>query len=112
MSPGCNASWGGPAKFGIVTYPMPLREPVYDGPLSRGCLMRRNTSHNNAFIDVSGATVDAVVEYCIVRQSDVGITVTTRGEAKPERVLLRANTLDGVATLLGGDALDGALVVE
>ena len=106
-----SGSWGGASKFGIVTYPMPLREPVYDGPLSRGCLLRRNTCHNNSFIDVSGATVDALVERCTVRQSEIGITITPRGEASPQRILLRRNTIDGAVTPVSGEAVDGAQVL-
>jgi hypothetical protein len=106
-----NGSWGGASKFGIVTYPMPLREPVYDGPLSRGCVMRRNTCHNNSFIDVSGATVDAVVEHNTILKSDIGITVTRRGEAVPARILIRSNRIEGPATPVSGDAVEAALVL-
>ena len=106
-----NGSWGGSSKFGIVTYPMPLREPVYDGPLSRGCLMRRNTCHNNSFLDVSGATVDALLEHNTIRQSDIGITVTRRGDAVPARILVRRNQIDGPATPVSGEAVQGAMVL-
>jgi len=107
-----NGSWGGPSKLGTVTYPLPLDPPIYSGPLARCGIHRRNVCHNNSFIDISGATADALVEHCTIRDSGTGITVTSRGEASPTGVVLRGNTLENVARPVSGEALEGALVVE
>ncbi len=106
-----NASWGGTSKFGTVTYPLPLDPPVYDGPLSRCGIHRRNTCHSNSFVDISGATTDAIVEHCTIHDSATGITVTSRGDAVPGGVLVRENRLGNVDTPISGDAADRALVI-
>jgi hypothetical protein len=65
---------------------------VYDGPLVRGAIFRRNALDNNARIVLGGTTEDAIVEHCDVRNSDLGVDVkpTTRG------VLLWGNRFENV----------------
>ncbi len=77
-------------SFGIVAGDDPK---VYDGPMVRGAIFRRNVLHNNASIVVGGVTEDVLVEHCTVRNTDTGITVkpTARG------VLLRDNRFENVA---------------
>ena len=78
------------ASFGIVSGDDPK---VYDGPLVRGVVFRSNVLHNNAGIQIGGVTADVLVEHCVVRNTNVGITVkpTARG------VLLRDNRFENVA---------------
>ena len=78
------------ASFGIVSGDDPQ---VYDGPLVRGVVFRGNVLHNNAGIQIGGVTEDVLVEHCVVRNTNVGITVkpTARG------VLLRDNRFENVA---------------
>lgn len=65
---------------------------AFEGPLVRGAIFRRNVLHNNAGIRIAGRTEDALVEHCIVRNTDTGITVepTVRG------ALLRDNRFENV----------------
>lgn len=77
------------ASFGIVSGDDPK---VYDGPLVRQAIFRRNVLHNNARISVGGVTEDVLVEHCTVRHGETGIQVkpTARG------VLLRENRFEDV----------------
>ena len=65
---------------------------VYDGPLVRGTIFRRNLCRNNASFSIAGATVDTLVEHCTVRDTDIGIKVG----ASAQGVLLRDNTFEKV----------------
>ena len=48
---------------------------MYDGPLVRGVVFRGNVLHNNAGIQIGGVTEDVLVEHCVVRNTNIGITV-------------------------------------
>ena len=65
---------------------------VYDGPLVRGTIFRRNTCRNNSSFTINGATVDTLVEHCTVRSTEVGIKVGSAAK----NVLLRDNTFERV----------------
>lgn len=86
------------ASIGIVSGDDPK---VYEGPLVRAAIFRRNILHNNARIAIAGVTEDVLVEHCTVRNTDLGIDVkpTARG------VLLRENRFEAVRTPVQGPAL-------
>lgn len=77
------------ASFGTVGGDDPK---VYDGPLVRGTIFRRNICRNNASFNINGATVDTLAEHCTVRDNDIGIKVG----ASAKGVLLRDNTFERV----------------
>lgn len=77
------------ASFGTIAGDDPK---VYDGPVVRGAIFRRNACHNNASFHLGGATVDSLVEHCVVRNADVGIKVAPATTG----VLLRANAFENV----------------
>ncbi|MDD2600918.1 MAG: glycosyl hydrolase family 28-related protein [Kiritimatiellae bacterium] len=63
------------------------------GPMVRGTIFRRNVIHNNANFFVNQMTDDTLIENCVVRNSEIGISIraTARG------TLLRGNIFEGVA---------------
>ena len=65
---------------------------VYDGPMVRGTIFRRNVCRNNASFHIGGATTDSVVEHCVVRNADIGIKVSPTAQG----VLLRDNEFETV----------------
>lgn len=77
------------ASFGVVAADDPK---VYDGPMVRGAIFRRNVCDNNAGFQLGGATVDSLVEHCVIRDADVGLKIapTTKG------ILLRENEFEKV----------------
>ncbi len=77
------------SSFGIVSYDEAKR---YEGALVRCTIYRRNVLHNNARIVVGGQTEDTLVENCVMRDSDFGVTV----KASARGTLLRKNTFEGV----------------
>lgn len=78
------------ACFGIVARD---EAKVYDGPLVRCALYRRNTLHNNASMQIGGSTEDVVVEHCVIRNADVGIVVKPSARS----VFLYGNRFENVA---------------
>ena len=78
------------ASFGTVGYD---ETKAFDGALVRGTIFRRNVLHNNASIVISGMAADTLVENCVVRDTDVGVTV----KAVARDTLLCGNTFEGVA---------------
>ncbi len=66
---------------------------LFDGPMVRGAIFRRNVCRNNTSIVINGPTDDTLVENCVVNDTDVGIRIRpgTHG------TVLRANTFQGVA---------------
>ena len=77
------------ASFGTVGGDDPK---VFDGPLVRGTIFRRNICRNNASFNISGVTVDTLVEHCTVRNADIGIKVGSSVKG----VFLRDNTFEQV----------------
>lgn len=77
------------ARFGTLAYD---ESNTFDGPLVRAVIFRRNICRNNAYLIIDGATVDALVEHCDIRNTKTGIIVapSTRG------TLLRNNTFEHV----------------
>jgi hypothetical protein len=81
---------------------------VYDGPMLRGIVFRRDQCRNNASIRLGGTLCDALVEHCGICDSDVGVAVG----AAARGVVLRGNVLKNVSHPFQGDGLPKALQVE
>ena len=80
---------------------------VYAGPLARAIVFRRNVCDNNARFRLHGTLDGALVERCVIKHNDLGITI---GKG-PTNVLLRDNQFEDVATPYDGEGLEGALIV-
>jgi hypothetical protein len=106
-----NGSFGGNVGIGHATYPSDHFFHVFDGFLGRGLVTRRNIIENNGRIYVSGALRDVVLEHNIIKDSDVGISLTARKEARPKWVIVRKNVTERVKAPLVGDAVKEALVL-
>lgn len=78
------------ANFGTIAYD---ELKIFDGPLVRGAIFRRNVCRNNASFHIDGATADVLVEHCVVRHADIGIKVAPSAKG----VLLRGNEFENVA---------------
>jgi len=85
--------------------------PIFDHDGNRELYILCPRNGDNSFLDVSGATVDVLVEHNTIRQSDTGITVTRSDEAVPARIPVRRNQIDGPATPVSGGAGQGAMVL-
>ena len=68
------------------------RYDLYDGPLNRGAVVRRNRLQSNAQICITGTCRDVLVEGNHVANSDQGIVVGT----SVENTLVRNNTFENV----------------
>ena len=75
------------------------------GPLTRCAVVHGNVLDNNAKIDIAGTVADSLVERCVIRNADEGITV----EKKPTNLVLRKNTFHHVDKPLSGEGLANAL---
>jgi len=65
---------------------------VFKGPLVRAAIFRRNICHNNSGFVLEGATADAVIEHCTIRDTDTAILISPTAR----RVLVRENTFERV----------------
>ncbi len=73
----------------------------YAGPLARAAIHRRNVLHNNSRIRIHGTTAGAIVEGCMIANSERGIEVGGDTDA----VLLRENTFRNVADPIYGEGI-------
>jgi hypothetical protein len=87
------------SSLGTVSYD---EAKSYEGALVHCTLYRRNVLHNNARIVVAGKTEDTLVENCVVRDSDFGVTV----KASARGTLLRGNTFSGVGQPVQDESKD------
>jgi hypothetical protein len=78
------------ASFGTIAYD---ESKIFDGPLVRGAIFRRNICRNNASFHIGSATADTLVEHCVVRHAEIGIKVAPGAKG----VLLRGNEFEDVA---------------
>jgi|GEM_PF-689428 len=69
-------------------------------PFTRTCLARRNILHNNARLEVLGGGIvdNALIENCVVKNSDVGLYVTDRARG----VILWGNRFENVRKPMAG----------
>lgn len=81
---------------------------LYDGPMLRAIVFRRNHCRNNASFRLGGTLADALVEHCSVRDSHAGIDVGRQAVG----VLLRDNRLENVTRPYLGEGLPAALRIE
>jgi len=79
----------------------------YAGPLARGIIFRRNTLDSNARMRFHATLDDVLVERCMMKNNDLGITV---GKG-PTNLLLRENRFENVTTPYDGEGLSGAMIV-
>lgn len=76
---------------------------TYSGALVRGTVFRRNVLHNNARFVVNGMTEDTLIENCVVRGCEVGVTI----KATACGTLLRGNRFEGVPLPVRDEQADG-----
>jgi hypothetical protein len=77
------------------------------GPLTRCAVVRGNVMENNARIDIAGTVDASLVERCVIRNADKGITV----EKNPTDLVLRQNTFQNVDQPLSGAGLPHTLTL-
>jgi hypothetical protein len=75
--------------------------------MNRCVIFRRNDIKNNGRLRLEDLTVDALIEGCTVRNSDVGIRVGP----DPKLIVQRDNTFENVVQPLNGEGIKTSLVI-
>lgn len=114
-----------PARLSMNTYRHP---DFYRGPIVRGAITRRTVADNNAYIELAGGVDGALVEDCLIKNSQTGILINSQDshflagkpgfdpsvheKREPANILLRNNRFENVVDPVVGDATGAALILK